>query len=56
MPYVWKLEKATVNPTIDLLDKLAETLEVPVGDLLKAIDPHAAEPPPLPLGKPAHRK
>jgi transcriptional regulator with XRE-family HTH domain len=56
MPYVWKLEQRTANPTIDILDKLAGTLSVPVGDLLQPLDPNVAEPPPLPRGKAAHRR
>ncbi|HYG27308.1 MAG TPA: helix-turn-helix transcriptional regulator [Caulobacteraceae bacterium] len=56
MPYVWKLEQAAANPTIDILDKLASTLTVPVGDLLHPVDPDATEPPPLPRGKAAHRQ
>lgn len=56
MPYVWKLEQASANPTIDILDKLASTLGIQVGEFLQEIDPDAVEPPPLPRGKAAHRR
>lgn len=54
--YLWKLEAARANPTIDVLDRIAGTLNIPVGELLAPLDPDAATPPPLPEGARAHRK
>lgn len=54
--YLWKLEQGTENPTIDVLERLAGTLDVHVRDLLAEVDPTAEEPPALPKGMPAHRK
>lgn len=54
--YLWKLEQGTENPTIDVLERLAGTLQVHVRDLLAELEPGAEEPPALPKGMPAHRK
>jgi transcriptional regulator with XRE-family HTH domain len=45
--YVGGLERHEENPTVDLLDRLAETLEVPLAELLK--QPRAGDAPPMPL-------
>lgn len=43
--YLGGLERQTENPTIDLLDRLATTLHVPLFELLVP-PPEGAEPPP----------
>lgn len=43
--YLGGLERQTENPTIDLLDKLAFSLQVPLSELL-LLPPEGAEPPP----------
>jgi len=55
LSYLWKLEKGTANPTVDVLERLAATLQVHPRDLLAEIDPKAEQPAALPKGMPAHR-
>lgn len=46
-PYLSGIERGTVNPTVDVLDRLAGALDVEVDVLLRAYD--AASDPPRPL-------
>lgn len=46
-PYLSGIERGAVNPTVDVLDRLAGALEVEVDILLRAYD--AASDPPKPL-------
>ena len=45
--YLGGLERQVENPTVDLLDKVAEALAVPLGELFVA--PEAGAPAPKPL-------
>lgn len=45
--YLGGLERQAENPTVDLLDKVAEALAVPLSELFVA--PAADEAPPMPL-------
>ncbi|MCP1550192.1 transcriptional regulator with XRE-family HTH domain [Methylorubrum zatmanii] len=45
--YLGGLERQAENPTVDLLDKVAEALAVPLGELFVA--PAEGATPPLPL-------
>jgi transcriptional regulator with XRE-family HTH domain len=45
--YLGGLERQAENPTVDLLDKVAEALAVPLGELFAA--PAEGEEPPAPL-------
>lgn len=45
--YLGGLERQAENPTVDLLDKVAEALAVPLGELFVA--PVEGAPPPAPL-------
>ena len=45
--YLGGLERQTENPTVDLLDRIAATLAVPLTELF--VKPAEGEPPPLPL-------
>ncbi len=49
--YLGGLERRTENPTVDMLDKLAATLGVPVGAFFVVPDANAAEPEPLKGGR-----
>jgi transcriptional regulator with XRE-family HTH domain len=49
--YVGGLERQTENPTIDLLDRLAETLAVPLAELFIQPPKGATAPKPLPKGR-----
>lgn len=49
--YVWKLESARENPTVEVLEKLTATLGVPLKALFEEVDPHAVDPPPLRRGR-----
>ena len=51
--YVGGLERQTENPTIDLLDRLATTLAVPLSELFIIPAKGAATPKPLPKGRKA---
>jgi transcriptional regulator with XRE-family HTH domain len=42
--YVGGLERQEENPTVDILDRLARTLSVPIADLL--VEPAKGSPPP----------
>ena len=50
--YVGGLERQAENPTVDVLDRLAATLEVPLSEFFKK--PRSGAPPPKPL--PSGRK
>ena len=45
--YLGGLEQQTENPTLDVLDRIAAALSVPVGELLR--QPEPGEPPPAPM-------
>jgi len=49
--YVGGLERQTENPTIDLLDRLAATLTVPLAELFVQPAKGASAPRPLPKGR-----
>ena len=51
--YVGGLERQTENPTIDLLDRLAKTLEVPLSEFFVQPARGAAVPKSLPKGRKA---
>ena len=45
--YLGGLEQLTENPTLDILDRIATALSVPVADLLR--EPDAGQLPPAPM-------
>jgi transcriptional regulator with XRE-family HTH domain len=49
--YLGGLERREQNPTVDLLDRLAKTLEVPIGELFRQPREGAAPPKPLRGGR-----
>ncbi len=49
--WISQIELQKSNVTLDLLDRLAKALEVPVGDLLAPPEPGASKPAPLPNGR-----
>ena len=49
--YVGGLERQAENPTIDLLDRLATTLDVPLAELFLQPAKGATAPKPLPKGR-----
>ena len=49
--YVGGLERQTENPTIDLLDRLAATLSVPLAEFFTIPAKGAQAPKPLPKGR-----
>jgi transcriptional regulator with XRE-family HTH domain len=49
--YVGGLERQEENPTVDVLDRLAATLEVSISDLFKQPRKGAAHPKPLRRGR-----
>jgi transcriptional regulator with XRE-family HTH domain len=49
--YCGGLERRSENPTIDLLDRIAATLKVPLAELFVEPGPDDAEPQPLPKGR-----
>jgi transcriptional regulator with XRE-family HTH domain len=49
--YVGGLERQAENPTIDLLDRLAKTLEVPLSEFFVQPAKGATAPKPLPQGR-----
>jgi transcriptional regulator with XRE-family HTH domain len=53
--YVGGLERQEENPTVDLLDRLAKTLEVQVSEFFKLPRKGAAPPKPLRSGRQSHR-
>jgi transcriptional regulator with XRE-family HTH domain len=53
--YVGGLERREENPTVDVLDKLAKTLRVPLGELFKQPQKGSAPPKPLQRGRKPHR-
>lgn len=50
-PYLSRIENGTVNPTIDVLDRLARALGVEVDALLRAFDADGERPQPLRAGR-----
>lgn len=53
--YVGGLERQVENPTVDVLDRLAATLEVPLAELFKQPRGGASPPKPLQSGRKALR-
>jgi transcriptional regulator with XRE-family HTH domain len=53
--YVGGLERQAENPTIDLLDRLAKTLEVPLAEFFTQPAKGAPAPKPLPQGRKVSR-
>jgi transcriptional regulator with XRE-family HTH domain len=49
--YVGGLERKQENPTVDLLDRLAAHLAVPLADFFIEPEPGSEAPPPLPAGR-----
>jgi transcriptional regulator with XRE-family HTH domain len=49
--YVGGLERQEENPTVDILDRLAKTLEVPLAEFFKVPGPRATRPKPLRGGR-----
>lgn len=49
--YVGGLERQEQNPTVDLLDRLAATLDVPISELFKQPRAGDTRPSPLPRGR-----
>jgi transcriptional regulator with XRE-family HTH domain len=49
--YVGGLERKTENPTIDVLDRLAATLGVPLVELVRTPEPGESQTPPLKAGR-----
>jgi transcriptional regulator with XRE-family HTH domain len=49
--YVGGLERQEENPTVDVLDRLAKTLEISISELFKEPRPGAAIPKPLRGGR-----
>lgn len=49
--YVGCLERREANPTVDVLERLAKTLSVGVGELFKQPRKRAVPPKPLPPGR-----
>lgn len=54
--YVGSLERQTQNPTIDLLERLAKTLDVPISELFVLPQKGTAAPQPLRKGRKAKTK
>ncbi|HEV7252008.1 MAG TPA: helix-turn-helix transcriptional regulator [Mesorhizobium sp.] len=50
-PYLSRIERGVVNPTIDVMDRLATAFGVPVDALLRARDAGEAAPEPLRAGR-----
>jgi len=49
--YVSELENKRGNPTVDFLDKLAASLDVPLYEFFRLPEPGARRPKPLPSGR-----
>ena len=49
--YLGRLERQTENPTVDLLDRIAEALSVPLSELFAEPEEGAAPPQPLRSGR-----
>jgi transcriptional regulator with XRE-family HTH domain len=49
--YVGGLERQEENPTVDVLDRLAKTLEVPIAELFRMPKPGTKRPQPLRGGR-----
>ena len=54
--YMGGLERGTENPTVDLLDRIAKTLDVPLADLFVMPSKGAQNPKNLPRGRKATPK
>lgn len=50
-PYISRIEMGKGNPTVDILDRLAKTLDVSVDRLLVAPPKGSPAPDPLPAGR-----
>ena len=49
--YVSRIERAVANPTIDILERIAQVLGVEMAELFAVPGPRAARPAPLPGGR-----
>jgi len=49
--YLSQLESEKVNPTLDVMERLAKALDVSVGALFTEPDPGTSKPPPLTNGR-----
>lgn len=54
--YLSLLERQRGNATIDVLDKLAASLDVPLFEFFREIKPGTKQPPPLPVGRPPKKR
>lgn len=54
--YMGGIERQTENPTVDVLDRLANSLGVQIENFFRLPLPGEEEPPPLKAGRRAHRK
>jgi transcriptional regulator with XRE-family HTH domain len=54
--YVSELERKRGNPTVDLLDKLAATLQVPLSEFFREPEVGAKRPKPLRSGRPVRAR
>lgn len=54
-PYLSRIERGVVNPTIDILDRLAAALGVEVDSLLRAPEQGSVAPEPLRAGRKPRR-
>ena len=54
--YVGRLERQLENPTIGILKKLAEALDVSIVEFLNEPDPRSAPPSPLKVGRKPSKK
>lgn len=53
--YVSELERELGNASVDLLDRLAAVLDVPIGAFLVAVSAGETKVSPLPAGRKSHR-
>lgn len=53
--YISEIERCLGNVSVDLLDRLAEVLGVPVGEFLVAVPEGSGEISPLPAGRKSRR-
>jgi transcriptional regulator with XRE-family HTH domain len=53
--YVGRIERAAANPTVDVLERIAQTLGVAMAELFAVPQPHEERPMPLPGGRPRSR-
>ena len=49
--YLGGMERGEANPTVDMLDRIAETLGVPLMELFENVDPDSTQKSGLPRGR-----